>query len=178
MNEFDPTAVGLTPGSPEAYQADEAIKETERKEQEDRNVAAGLNPDGTPKVETPAVDPAPVVPAQKPEVVKNGNIAFVKDAPVGDLSLSTEQLFIKNKLAKQDKYAFYLPLDPGEKKGAVRAVTINGYRCEVPKGMQVQLPYSIYKLLMRAYDAEAEVLNNHESNLANADEDKRRALGI
>lgn len=174
QNEFDPLAVGLIPDSPEAYQTDEAL----RKEQEDRNVAAGLNPDGTPKVETPAVEPEPVVPVQKPQAVVNEKIAFVKDAPVGDLSIGGEQLVIKNKLAKEEKYAFYVPLDPGEKKGAVRAVTINGYRCEVPKGMQVMLPRSIYLLLVQAYDAEAEVLNNHESNLANADQDKRRALGI
>ena len=184
--EFDPGAMGLTPDSPEAYQADEALKEEARRKQEDENVAAGLNPDGTPKVEpTPTAEPAPpepapaVEPAPAPErkPVSN-NIAFVKDAMGGGLSLGKEQLLVKEKLAKEDRYAFYLPLDPGEKKGAVRAVTINGYRCEVPKGMQVQLPESIYRLLVRAYDAEAEVLNDHENNLAFAGEDKRRALGL
>lgn len=183
-NEFDPTMGGFQPGTPEAYQADELQKETEKKEQEDRNVAAGLNPDGTPKEEPAKVEPAPANPspapaAETPKVdYRNEKIPFVKDAPLGDLSLTGEQLLIKEKLAKQPKYSFYIPLDPGEKKGAVRPVIINTYRCEVPKGMQVQVPYSIYQLLVQAYDAEAEVLQNHESNLANADAEKRRALGL
>lgn len=176
-NEFDPLAGGFTPDSPEAYQANEAFEKTKREEE---NIAAGLNPDGSPKE-----DPKPAVVTPKVVTPKPSNlelqkkvIPFVKDATPGQLSLSGEQLLIKEKLANEEKFAFYLPLDPGEKKGAVRPVTINGYRCEVPKGMQVMLPRSIYLLLVQAYDAEAEVLNNHENNLANADGDTRRALGI
>lgn len=176
--EFDPTMGGFQPGSPEAYQVDELQKETEKKEEEERNIAAGLNPDGTSKAE-----PTPSVPEVKtpvePEIdYKKENIPFVKDALLGNLSLTPEQLIIKEKLAKQPRYAFYVPLDPGEKKGAVRPVIINTYRCEVPKGMQVMLPKTIYELLVQAYDAEAEVLQNHESNLSHADAEKRRALGL
>lgn len=176
-NEFDPTG-GFQPDSVEAYEAEELRKETEAREQGDRNEAAGLNRDGSPK-EVPAVEPAP---ASKPKAnlsdVRAEKIPFVKDAPLGNLSLSAEQLIVKNKLANEPKMPFYLPLDPGEKKGAVRPVIINTYRCEVPKGMQVQLPESICKLLMRSYDAEAQALSDHENNLNNADSDKRKALGL
>lgn len=180
--EFDPTTGGFQPGSPEAYQANELLSETEKKEQEDRNVAAGLNPDGTPKAEqAPAPAPKVSTPVETPEEkvdYRKENIPFVKDALLGNLSLTPEQLIIKEKLARQPRYAFYIPLDPGEKKGAVRPVIINTYRCEVPKGMQVMLPKSIYELLVQAYDAEAEVLQNHEANLSHADGEKRRALDL
>lgn len=175
-NEFDPLAAGFTPDSPEAYQANEAIENTKREEE---NIAAGLNPDGSVKETPKVVAPAPKVVAKPTNSeLQNKVIPFVKDATPNQLSLSGEQLAVKEKLANEEKFAFYLPLDPGEKKGVVRPVTINGYRCEVPKGMQVMLPKSIYLLLVQAYDAEAEVLNNHENNLANADGETRRALGI
>lgn len=184
--EFDPTPGGFAPGSPEAFQADELNKETEEREQGDRNEAAGLNRDGSPKA-VPPVAPTPsarvnAAPAVKPKIdlaaVRAEKIPFVKDAQSGDIGLTEEQAFIKHKLAGEQKFAFYVPLDPGEKKGAVRPVIINGYRCEVPKGMQVQLPYSIYQLLMQAYDAEADVLTSHESNLNHAGSDVRKALGM
>ncbi len=126
-------------------------------------------PVATPKVTTGPVDLKKVRETPIPNVV---------DAPLGGTSLTEEQLIVKNKLAKQDKFPFYLPLDPGEKKGAVRAVILNTYRCEVPKGRQVLLPESIYKLLLSSYDAESEALDNNEMNLNNADAGKRRALGL
>lgn len=127
------------------------------------------NPITAPNVSTGPVDL---------KKVRDTPIPNVTDAPLGGTSLTEEQILVKNKLAKQDKFPFYLPLDPGEKKGAVRAVILNTYRCEVPKGRQVLLPESIYKLLLKSYDAESEALDNNEMNLNNADAGKRRALGL
>lgn len=122
-----------------------------------------------PKVSTGPVDLS---------AVRNTAIPNVTDAPLGGTSLTEEQLIVKNKLAKQPKFAFYVPLDPGEKKGAVRSVIINTYRCEVPKGRQVMLPEAIFKLLLRSYDAESEALDGNEMNLSNADSSKRKALNM
>lgn len=126
-----------------------------------------------------AAPAAPAVPAMKADKVaelKSMQIPNVKDQPFGDATLSDEALRVKEILAKEAKMPIFIPLEPGEKPGVYRSVTINGYRCEVKKGMMVQLPMSIAKLLMDAYQIESEVLNNNEYNLANKDQATRNAL--
>lgn len=120
--------------------------------------------------------PSPVLTPEKTAELKEMAIPNVADKPFGDASLSDEALLIKEKLSKEPKITFFVPLDPGEKPGAYRSVTINGYRCEVKKGVMVALPQSIAKLLMNAYQIEADVLNNNEYNLANKDQGTRNAL--
>lgn len=179
-SEFDPNAV---PSSGEFDPVLEAQKEEQRqKEIGDANEAAGLNRDGSPKA-APVAPVAPAAPvASKPGPadftgLRDMQIPHVKDAPGGGASLTEEALLIKEKLAKQPKFPFFIPLDPGEVKGAYRPVIINGYRCEVKKGVMVQLPESIYQLLLQSYQAEAEA-TNHENNLETASPEKRRALGL
>jgi len=105
------------------------------------------------------------------------SVPGMRDAPTQGLSLTDEQLLVKEKLAKEPRVTMFVPLDPGEKAGdAYRSVTINGYRSEVKKGKMVKLPESIATLLMQAYEIEAETLNNNEFNLSNASESKRSAL--
>lgn len=72
----------------------------------------------------------------------------------------------------------FLPLEAGERRGiAYRSVTINGYRCEVKKGMMVQVPQSIYEILMNSMNDTAES-TEIEENLDRADARKRSALGM
>ena len=125
---------------------------------------------------TPATSTGPAMSPEKVKELRDLEIKGVADRPQGDASLSDEALLVKQKLAKEPKMSFFIPLEPGEKPGAYRSVTINGYRCEVKKGVMVPLPMSIAKLLMNAYQIEAEVLNNNEYNLANQDQGTRNAL--
>ncbi len=100
----------------------------------------------------------------------------LRDASLGGLKLSSEALLVKEKLAKEPKMVFMVPFDQGELPGAYRAVTINGYRCEVKKGVMVELPMSIAKLLMNSYNIENAVQANHPLNLANRGDSVRRVL--
>lgn len=105
-------------------------------------------------------------------------IPGVVDRPLNNLSYSDDALLTKEKLSKEEKVSLFVQLDPGERKGAYRSVTINGYRVEVAKGKMHKLPKSVASLIMDAYQIEADTLNGAESNLQNADESKRKALGI
>ena len=72
----------------------------------------------------------------------------------------------------------YVPFAQGEQKGAYRPVIINDLRLEVPKGKPVELPKSVAEILERAMGLEVSVLQDNEHNLANADAEKRKALGL
>lgn len=111
----------------------------------------------------------PVAPAPKPEAVR--------DAPMANSKLSRENLTTKELLAMEPKMNFVIPLEPGEKAGVdFRAVTINGYRFEVKKGVYVELPQSVAKLLMEAYNIENNVFSNHPLNLDRKNDRDRGSL--
>lgn len=126
----------------------------------------------------PVAPVAPSAPAAQPSAAaRTASLgAGLRDAAPGGLSLTDEQLVTKDKLSRQPKVLVYVPLDPGEKKGAYRSVTINGYRFEVKKGMQVQVPQAVADLIMSAYEIESAVLNDNEYNLGQSDDERRRAL--
>lgn len=136
----------------------------------------GNNQGNQPLVQNRTTPTQPVKSAEKTNELKELVIPNLKDSPNGGASLSDEALSIKEILSKQAKMPLFIPLDPGEKPGAYRSVTINGYRFEVKKGVMVSLPISVAKLLMDAYSIESEVLNNNEYNLANKDDKTRSAL--
>lgn len=179
--EFDPRSIDPTM----TLTDEERLAAVQAEEQRgDENEAKGLNRDGSPKEvpPTPPVTPsakvqaAPV--AQAAVVPSNPQIEGIKDAPAGDTSLSGEALIIKRKLAAQPKMPIFLPLEAGERRGvAYRSVTINGYRCEVKKGMMVQVPQSIYEILMNSMNETAES-TEIEENLDSASPEKKRALGM
>lgn len=115
----------------------------------------------------------PAVPTATPT-----EIPGVRDASIGGLQLTEMAAITKAKLALEPKVQIVIPLDAGEKKGAYRSVTINGYRCEIKKNVMVSVPKSIAALVMSAYQTEYETLNNNEYNLADADAEKKKALGL
>lgn len=184
QNEFDPS---IDPNSPEAT---DPVVAAQLKEQRrgDEFEAQGLNRDGSPKVQpTQPTQPAPAAPVAERTldskdfgVIRDHKIQDVVDAPNAGANLTEEALRVKLMLAKQPKLPFFIPLDPGEKKGAYRSVTINGYRCEVKKGVMVNVPESIYKLLVKSYADEADATSTHENNLENAENsgERKRALGL
>jgi len=181
VNEFDPTNVQDQNYDPVAHaqaveaqqqaeadaakQAAEAEAAAQAEAQAQADAAAGA--ETTPDVEPAVVETA--APVEIPGVVERN---------IGGVSLSAEAQAVKEKLAKEAKMPMFIPLDPGEKPGAYRSVSINGYRCEVKKGKMISLPMSIAKLLMESYQIEAEVLNDNSRNLNNASPEKLRALGM
>lgn len=115
---------------------------------------------------------------EKREQLSKLRIPGVEDKPLNNLAYSDEALLTKEKLAKEEKVSLFIPFDGGEKRGSYRSVIINGYRIEVAKGKQMKLPKSVAALLMDAYSIEADTLNNNPTNLQNADDEKKRALGL
>lgn len=63
----------------------------------------------------------------------------------------------KRKLAQEDTTKFMIPFGIGEKHGAVETVTINGYRLTIKKGVLVEIPLTVAKLLMKHLDVRSEV---------------------
>lgn len=124
-------------------------------------------------VQTPAPKPVPSVPK-----------TFDPKAPIhgltdkSDLSLEGVALATKAKLAKEPKVRMMIPLDPGEKPGAYRTVSLNGYVFLVKKNVMVDLPLSVANLLARAYEITTDILENDPLNLNRADSEKKRALGV
>jgi len=190
--QFDPMAIPETPKNEEFDSVAANLQEEHRlKEIGDANEAQGLNRDGTPKVVPTTTAPtgqltgAPreevgvvSTPAEKKQELKDLQIPNIKDAPRGGGGLTDEALLVKEKLSKEPKMPFWIPLDQGEKKGvAYRSVTLNGYRFEIKKGMLVQVPRSIYNILVDSYNAEAEAIDRPENmNVENPLRDS--ALGI
>lgn len=141
----------------------------------DENEAKGLNRDGSakaPEVKAPeAPAPAPVVEAPVDTDLGRG----VRDNPAQDTSLSTEALAVKAILAKESRLPIFIPLEVGEPKGSYRSVTINGYRCEVMKGVMVQVPESIHSLIMNSMETTA-LATDVDENLDRANQAKLDAL--
>lgn len=160
INEFDPTAGQFN-----------APRDTQDQDPEPKREV----PPATPRV-TPTA-PKALEFASSSEV-RDYKIPGVTEKNLAGVALSDEALKVKAKLAKEPRIQTFVPLDSGERPGAYRSVTINGYRCEVKKGKLVSLPQSIATLLLKSMEIEMDTLNNDERNLANADEGTRRALGL
>ena len=130
--------------------------------------------------------PAVVAASRAQQVMKNVhrpneamfNGTAIKEAAIGNLGLTPEAQLVKEALAKEPRYPFMVPLDPGEKPGAIRVVTINGFRCEVKKGVMAMFPYSIYQTLVESYQVESMIGHNNPYNLMGKDPETRRALGV
>lgn len=128
-----------------------------------------------PVAPAPAAPVAPVAPSAKeigPRDEIPGLIETSDTTPEG-VALAT-----KRKLAAEPKVTIMIPLDTGEKSPAYRSVIINGYPFHIQKNRMVEVPRSVAELIKRAYRMYDEALNDHPSNLAKANEEKRKALGI
>lgn len=58
------------------------------------------------------------------------------------------------KLMAEPKVNFIVPLAAGEKEGAAEMVQINGFRMNIKKGVMVEIPMSIAKILANHYKIE------------------------
>lgn len=59
---------------------------------------------------------------------------------------------MKAKLDAQPRVRFYVPLQQGEKKGAIEHVQMNGYPIHIMKGVSVMIPQQVADFLEERYD--------------------------
>lgn len=165
---FDPTKVGATANRAASVAAQKKSEDFDPMKEDNEDDMVDLTDKPEPSKSSSAVQ-ASVSSQQAPSAVR--------EAPLGGVKLSKENLDMKEVLARQPKESIFIPLEPGEKAGdAFRAVTINGYRCEVKKGVYVELPHSIAELIKRAYNIQNSVFSNHPLNLDRQDDRTRQAL--
>lgn len=182
MNKFmNDTTNEFAPDSPEAYQAAQANGDAPLENDPGIDDLGGEAPAGdvppappAPAPEAPA--PAPAAPVSSDEATRKTPIAGLKEDE--NLSIEGIALATKQKLAAEPKVRMMIPLDPGEKAGAYRTVLINGYRFDVRKNTMVDLPQSVAALLTKSYSITSDVVENHPNNLAHANAETQRSLGV
>lgn len=106
--------------------------------------------------------------------IRDGKIKGLVET--SDISIEGLALETKRKLSLEKKVRMMIPLDQGEKSGAYRTVSINGYRFDVKKNMMVDLPESVAQLLADAYRITTEVVENNPLNLNQASDRKKEML--
>jgi len=156
--------------SPEMHQREALTREMASPETENLNHEAPAS-----EVKAPALTATiPVAPTANFD--PKTEILGLKDVDL--LTVSGIALQTKEILSREPKVKMMIPLDPGEKAGAYRTVSINGYRFDVRKNTMIDLPQSVAQLIADAYRITSETLDSNPRNLAAADAEKRRALGI
>lgn len=126
------------------------------------------------KEELPKVTPAPAAKVNAKHISLGDGI---KDASVNGLTLSQRAENTKIKLSKEPKIMAVIPLEAGEKPGSVKTVSINGYRIEIKKNIPVELPKTVWELIMHNMKVSSTATASHPLNLNNADEARKKALG-
>lgn len=70
-----------------------------------------------------------------------------KKANNSSAGLLEDQRKIKGVLENSEKYPIMIPLEPGEKAGAIKDIWINGLHIPVPKGVMVRVPEEVFNVL-------------------------------
>jgi len=71
--------------------------------------------------------------------------------------LSQDAKAMKDRLSKQPRVDFLIPLMPGERNGAYETVQLNGYKLTIKKGCMVNIPLQIAQVLADSYRITSEV---------------------
>ena len=82
---------------------------------------------------------------------------------------------MKAQLEAQPKVSILIPLEKGEKKGAVQPFTLNGYRFTVPKGMMTQVPEQVAQMISERFNVELEV---RSQSIEQRDKEIKEALNV
>lgn len=82
----------------------------------------------------------------------------VAETSVVDITkFHSDQIAItREKLMNGPKTFFVVPLDAGEKPGAVETVNINGWKLTIKKGALVEIPIAVMKILANYYKVSLE----------------------
>jgi len=89
------------------------------------------------------------------------------------IRVKTKAEQMKAQLEAQPKVSILIPLEKGEKKGAVQPFTLNGYRFTVPKGMMTQVPEQVAQMISERFNVELEVKSQ---SIENRDKEIKEAL--
>lgn len=76
----------------------------------------------------------------------------------------------REKLMNGPKVMFMVPMQPGEKPGAVETVNINGFKLTIQKGVMVEIPVAMAKVLANYLQVE---MNAGSDKLIDRDESKK-----
>lgn len=150
-----------------------ATKKTNPSTEEVDKTVSPEGEEGTSNDESPTGE----TPAGKPREGFLPDGRKIKPAPT-DAEVTASERSDKDRMKAYldscEKINFYIPLAPGEKKGqAYESVNLNGYRMEIKKGMQVQIPVPVAERL-------ADFLNIDsigEQYRLDADAKRQEALG-
>jgi hypothetical protein len=110
----------------------------------------------------------------KNEVVKDEapkNETPASYSPQAAVLSKAEQM--KANLDAQPKVRIHIPLERGEKKGAVMHFCINGYRLSYPKGAMVDVPEQVAQMIAERLDIE---LSTRSQSLDYQDKERKDAL--
>jgi hypothetical protein len=98
----------------------------------------------------------------------------VKPTPVApELRVKDKAEQMKAHLEAQPKVSIMIPLDRGEKRGAVQPFTINGYRFNVPKGVMTQVPEQVAQMVSERFNVDLDIRSR---SIENRDQDAKSAL--
>lgn len=67
---------------------------------------------------------------------------------------------MKNFLAGQDKIRILMPFETGEKPGAIKFVTLNGYALAIEKGSYVEVPEEVANVVMESEKQTVAAIND------------------
>lgn len=87
---------------------------------------------------------------------KASSVPPVAEVPVAT-RIATKAEQMKAHLEKQPQISILVPLERGEKKGAVQPFCLNGYRFTVPKGVMTMVPEQVAKMIAERFEVELEV---------------------
>jgi hypothetical protein len=109
-----------------------------------------------------APSPTPVAPTVQTPVKEKTEVATLED---GDTLpwVIMDQAFYKEYFAKEKRIRILIPLAPGEKKGTLEVISINGYRIHVKKGYFVDVPESFATVIQQALFIDVDETYNLEN---------------
>lgn len=82
----------------------------------------------------------------------------------------TKTEIMKEALAKQPKRTIMIPLESSEKAGtAYETVQLNGYTYQIQKGVYVDVPEQVAKIIMNAQNLTREALDNAKRQTPSAE---------
>jgi len=126
----------------------EEVEETLEVEEEEVDEAEAMEQETVAK----QVSKIPATPKQ--EIVSQPVPA---GSPVNEMKVYQDNVAAtREKLMNGPKTFFVVPLDPGEKPGAVETVNINGFKLTIKKGALVEIPVAVMKVLANYYKVSLE----------------------
>lgn len=104
--------------------------------------------------ETEVSEAAPKKEVEKTKKVQEPEVEV--KSPAKALATESPAEKTKRELEAGPQIAYVVPLDPGEKPGAVQVVSLNGYALTIKKGVRVTIPIAMADILDEKYQVESE----------------------